>query len=93
MGKVGRPKKEKFADLSEEFKNAVTQEDVETINKRILAIVREQEELEQAKSEDADLAAKRTEYQEAGRGYKERFKELRLRQQFLLQTKEDRGQA
>lgn len=90
-GKVGRPKKGKFDDVPSEFKEAVESESAAQIDQRILAAVKETEEILKAKDDDEDLKEKQAAYREAGAVYKEGVKALRLKQQYCLFIKESRG--
>lgn len=90
MGR-GRPKKDKFSDLDEDYKNAVASMDTDAIKRKICEVAMNQEELMTAKSEDQDLAEKVGQAKEAGTIYREGSKMNRLRTQYAMRVLEDRG--
>lgn len=70
MGR-GRPKKDKFEDLPEEFKNQINSSDRDAIKKIVAKVACDQVELMKAKKEDQQLEEAKLAYQDAGAVYKE----------------------
>lgn len=91
MAGRGRPRKDKFADLDDEFKDAIAQSSPEDIKKRVAKIALDNEELLRAKEDDEDLAEKLEIAKDAGAVYREGVKANRLRIQFCKRVLEDKG--
>jgi hypothetical protein len=65
-------KQDPFESLPEDFKDAVASEGAEAINKRISDIAKASADLDQAQSEDKDLAEKKAAVKEASAPYDKR---------------------
>jgi Fe-S cluster assembly scaffold protein SufB len=92
MGK-GRTKKEPFADLPDEWKDAIQQGKPEEIEKEIARLGIGEEENKKLKTEDEDLARCREEVKVAGEQYRAATKGYRLRMKFIMQVLESRGKV
>ena len=90
MGR-GRPKKDKFADLPEEFKNSVAAMDEAGIRSELAKITLAQAANLQAKEQDQDLAEKKEAAKEAGAQYREATKMNKTKVNWCKQVLEDKG--
>ncbi len=92
-GKVGRPKKDKYAELAPEFKDSVQGKTDEQLND-ILAKVAKDEELNRRNKDldeqlkEAILAAK-----EAGLQYRDASKTNKLKTSYIYDTLKARGKV
>lgn len=93
MAKGKTPKKDKYDDLSDEFKaKAEAASDDGLID--ILGEVSKNEELNRrCKKDDQDLAEKKLSYDEANAGYKEATKSNKLKTRFVYDLLRARGKA
>jgi hypothetical protein len=89
----GRPKKDKFDDLPDEWKDQIQQGKLEEIDDEIARLAKGEEENRNLKDQDEDLAAKREEAKVAGEQYREATKGYKLRMRFIMQVLEGRGKA
>jgi hypothetical protein len=89
----GRKKKAEFEDLDQGFKDEAAAMSDDQIKVRLAAIAIAQHELSVAKKADADLEAKRQEYQVAGEIYREGTKHNKMRTAYLYQILEGRGKV
>lgn len=92
-GRMGRPKKGKFDDLTTEFKDAVAQSTPEEINSRIATIAKDTEALVKAQAEDQDYQTKKEALKVAGEVYRDGKKMNRLKIQYAIQVLADKGKA
>jgi hypothetical protein len=90
-GKVGRPKKDEFADLDTDWKDAVAQSSREEIEKRISDLALYNVELRKEKEEDGQLAEAKVAYQAAGQRYRDGFKDNKARIGFCKRVLDDKG--
>jgi hypothetical protein len=88
---MGRPKKDKFEDLDEDFKDSVAAMDEAGLRSKISEITLNQEAVLEAKENDQDLASKKEEYKVAGASYREATKANKLRVKFLRQVLGDKN--
>lgn len=88
---MSRPKKDQFADLPEEFKNAVAGMDEAGIRDTSTKVTFNQAALMEAKDADADLAAKKEEAKEAGAIYREGTKANKAKIAWCRQVLSDKG--
>jgi len=88
---MARSKKDKFAALDSDFKDAVAQSSPDEIRKRVAQIALDNEALLKAKEEDEDLHEKLEVAKDAGEVYREGTKMNRLRIQFCQRVLEDKG--
>lgn len=88
---MGRPKKDQFADLPEEFREAVAGMDELGIRDTITKISLQQAALMEAKDADADLAAKKEEAKTAGAIYREGTKANKSKVAWCRQVLTDKG--
>jgi hypothetical protein len=93
MAKGKTPKKDKYDDLSDEFKSKVeTATDDGLID--ILGEVSKNEELNRrCKEDDQDLAEKKKSYDEAAVGYKDATKANKLKIRYVYDLLRARGKA
>lgn len=93
MAKGKTPKKDKYDDLSDEFKAKVEAATDEGLIE-ILGEVSKNEELNRrCKEDDQDLAEKKLVYDEANAGYKEATKANKLKTRFVYDLLRARGKA
>lgn len=92
MAKRGRPKKDQFSELDDDFKNALQAMGPEEIRKKIAEVAMNDEALKKAKDDDQDLRTKGEEYKVAGAVYREGNKANRLRIKFAMLVLEGKGQ-
>ncbi len=91
MPKQPFPKKEKFAELPEEFKDAVAGMQEAQIRDRIAKVALDQAALMEAKDLDEDLAEKKEIANEAGAIYRDGTKMNKLKVEFCRQVLGDKG--
>ncbi len=91
MGR-GRPKKDPFADLEEEFKEVINTLDTTDIRDRITTIALNQADLMSAKVEDQALKEAKEVAKEAGAVYRDGTKMNKLRISYAKQVLDGRGQ-
>lgn len=93
MAKKAEAKKDKFADLPSEFKDAIVGcKDAVAIKARLAEVALAQEENKLAMKADEDLAQKKAEAKEAAAQYTEASKANNLKIQFCRRVLRDRGQ-
>jgi len=88
---MARPKKDKFADLSEEFKNGVASMDEAGIRAEITKVALAQAANLEAKDADQDLAEKKEAAKEAGAQYREATKANKAKVAWCRQVLSDKG--
>lgn len=88
---MGRPKKDKFADLDEDFKNGVAGMDEVSIRRKISEVALNQEALLDAKADDEDFQQKKAIAKEAGAVYREGTKANKLRIAWCKRVLGDKG--
>lgn len=88
---AGRPKKDKFADLPKEFKEAVSSEKDDALNARISTLAKNEELNQKAKKEDEDLNNLKDRVAVASAGYKEATKAYKLKMKFIMSVLDSRG--
>jgi DNA-binding transcriptional regulator GbsR (MarR family) len=86
-------KKDPFAELPNEWKDAIAQSSVEEIDKRIAELSKAEEESQNAKKLDPDLAEKREALKYASEGYKDATKGYKLRMKYIMRVLGDMGKA
>jgi hypothetical protein len=84
-------KKDKFAELDEEFKNSVSSMSPDAINLKIAEVAKNENENQRLKKEDEDLEAQKVLYKEAGQSYKDATKANKLRIAFMIRVLGDKG--
>lgn len=87
----GRQKKEEFADLPDDFKDAVANANEEEINSKLAQIALSQQELIEAKQQDEDFQQAKAALQVAGEVYRESAKANKLKIRFIKRVLESRG--
>lgn len=85
-----RVKKDQFADLPADWKDAIIGSSEEEINKRIAELAKNEEENQKAKKDDADLTEKKEQVKFASEGYRESTKGYKLRMRWIMQILGDR---
>lgn len=90
MGRPKGSKKDIFADLDNDFKDAVAAESPEEIRKRIAQVALNEEENRKMKEEDQDLAQAVEAAKIAGEQYREATKMNRLRIKFCSRVLDDK---
>lgn len=85
------PKKDKFADVPEEFRDAVAGMQEAQIRDRIAKVSLDQAALIEAKGNDQDLAAAKEQAKEAGAIYREGTKLNKLKIEFCRQVLGDKS--
>jgi hypothetical protein len=83
--------KDKFANLDSDFKDKVASLDAKGIDAVLAQIAKDTEALLQAKDADADLAAKKEQFKDAGQVYRDGAKENRLKTRFCMRVLNDQG--
>ncbi len=83
--------KDPFADLTPEFRDAVTDSTREEIENRIAEVALADVELRTMKEDDQDLAEKAEAHKEAGAVYRDGFKSNKLKIKFMKQVLDDKG--
>jgi len=94
---MGRPrgsgKKDKFADLSSEYQDAVAGSEVDQIKSRIVEAAMAEEDNKKAKEDDQDLKSAQEQAKVAGEQYRAATKINRLKIQFCKRCLEDMGKG
>ncbi len=88
---MARPKKDKWADMPEEFKVDIEEMDETAIRSRIAQVALNQAELMAAKILDDDLTSKREAAKEAGAVYREGTKLNKLKIEYCKEVLDGRG--
>jgi hypothetical protein len=88
-----KTEKDPFAALTDEFKDAVASSSPEEIMTRIAETAIAEQENQQAKTEDEDLAEKKAAATFAGEQYKEATKMNKLKIKYARRVLEDKGKA
>lgn len=91
MAGRGRPKKDKYADLPGEFREAVAGADDKKINDEIQKAALYAEALTEAKEADDDLKNAKEVAKEAGRTYREGAKICKLKVAYCRDILRNRG--
>lgn len=86
-----KPKKEPFADLSEDFRNTIDAQDRDDIKRSICQVTLDQLDLMDAQTEDEDYQRLKAEFHEAGAVYRETTKANRLKIKYAKQALEAKG--
>lgn len=89
----GRKKKDPFADLSTETRDAIAQSTDEEIKERIVKIAQAEADNLRMKAEDLHLAEAKAAYDDAGAVYREASKSHALETAFCLRVLRDRKEA
>ena len=84
-------KKDPFASLDEEWKDAVVAATVEEIDTRIAELAKAEEANLKAKKEDPDLLEKKEQVKLASEGYREATKGYRLRLKYIMRVLSDKA--
>jgi type III secretory pathway component EscU len=87
-----RPKKDKFEDLTPEFKDSVQVAKSEEIRSKLANLSLAQVSLKEAKSNDEKLKEAVEVKKELEAPYRDSLKQLRLQTEFLHFTLQDRGE-
>lgn len=87
----GRPRRDKFLDLPEEWRNAMAETATEKLNSTLTEVVSNEEENQKNKEEDQDLASCKEAYQTAAAGYKEATRLNKLKMRYIVRVLSDRG--
>lgn len=90
---MGRPRKDPFSLLDDEFKMAIASMSPEQIKNRIAEITLAQIENMKQKEEDQDLAEKKEQAKEAGAQYREATQANKVKVAFCKRVLEDKGKA
>lgn len=88
---MGRPKKDKFEDLDEEFRGFVDGSTPEQIKQRLAEVVLEHQRLVEARKNDQDLQDKKWAYDEADAIYRDGKKMNKLRIEYARMVLVNRG--
>ncbi len=88
---MGRPKKGKFDDLDQDFKDRVNGANQEQIREIICKVALDQGALIELKEEDQDLAEKKEAYSTAGAFYREGTKMNKLRTKYARTMLGEKG--
>lgn len=91
--KRGRKPKSEFEDIPEEFRNAVEQGTEVEIKQKVAQVALANQELLNAKENDADLKSKVEEAKEAGAIYREGIKANKLKIKFAKAVLTSRGKT
>lgn len=91
MGFRGRPKKDKFADLDKDFKDAAEALSEAELRDRVAKTALDLAALLDAKDKDFDLKEKKEVAKEAGAVYREGIKASKLRTAYLRLMLEAKG--
>lgn len=89
----GRPKKEAWADLSEEFKDSVQGKSEQELRNMVAQVAMQEEENKKNMKEDQHLSELKIQVKDAAAGYREATKANTLKVRFLKETLELRGKA
>lgn len=88
---MGRPKKEPFADLDQDFKDKINAASTDEIREIILGVALNDAALAEAKESDQDLAEKKDAAKEAGAIYREGKKMNKLRTKYARVMLAEKG--
>jgi hypothetical protein len=89
MGK--KSLEEKINDVDQFFLESVQGSDAEELKKKLIALDSYEGELSDTKEDDEDLKDKIEIAKEAGAVYRDGFKAIKLKRQFLLRVLKDKG--
>lgn len=87
----GRPRKDPFADLPEDFKANTEHMSVDELRQTMGDISKVSEETKQARKDDIDLADKKEAVKEAGAVYKEILDANSLKTRWLMRLLSNKG--
>lgn len=90
---MGRPKKDVYGSLTDEFKNSVEGASDEKIMELLGTVAKAEELNRRNKEDDQDLAEKKAAADMAGEQYKESTKSNRLKTRYLYDVLRARGKA
>jgi hypothetical protein len=93
MAKGKQPKKDKYDDLTDEFKSKVEGSSDDQLIEILGEVAKAEELNRRCKEDDTDLASKKEQYDEANAGYKESTKANRLKTRFVYDLLRARGKA
>jgi hypothetical protein len=93
MAKGKQPKKDKYDDLTDEFKSKVEGSSDDQLIEILGEVAKAEELNRRCKEDDTDLAAKKEQYDEANVGYKDATKANRLKTRFVYDLLRARGKA
>jgi hypothetical protein len=88
---MAKDKKDKYADLSDEFKDAIAQGNPESIKQRVSSIAMQDVELRNAMKDDQDLADRKEQVAVASEPYREAFKMYKLQLEYCKKVLDDKG--
>lgn len=91
MAQKGRPKKEQWQDLPQEWKDRVNTLSREELEHEIANVAYNNCELMKLKSEDMDLASCKQSYTDAGAQYKEGSKQNKLKISYAKEMLDSAG--
>jgi hypothetical protein len=92
-GSKNKEKKDEFADLPAEWKDAVAGMDKPAIDARIAEVAKAEEENQKLKGDDEDLKSRQLEAREAGKQYSDGTKANKLKIRFAMRVLRDKGLA
>lgn len=92
-GKRGRPKKNPYDLIDEEWKNAVNGATPADINSRISEVAKAEELNQRLKGEDEDLANRKAEAKDAGQQYADATKVNKLKITYAVEVLKGKGGA
>lgn len=87
----GRPKKEAWADLSEEFKDSTQGKSEQELRNMVALVAMQEEENKKNMKEDQHLQELKVQVKDASAGYREATKINTLKVRYLKETLEMRG--
>lgn len=87
------PKKDKFEDLSNEFKDKISQGDVDVIKAELANVNAHEHTLIKEREDDEDLKAKKEQAKDAGATYREGLKDTKLKRAFINRVLQDKGKV
>ena len=90
---MAKEKKDPFAAIPEEWRDAVAASTVEQIDARIAELAKNEEENQNNKKEDEDLAEKKEAVKFAAEGYREATKMYKLKMKYVMRVLGDSGKA
>lgn len=91
MAKRGRKPKDPFAEVPQDFRDAMMSADDKTVNDRIAEIAKNDAALQEAKDKDEDLKSIRSQLKVAGAVYSEGKKANKQKIMYLRKILEGRG--
>lgn len=92
-GKRGRPKKDPFDILPEDFKDSVQGKSDAEINEMIAKVAKDEELNRRCKAEDQDLKEKQEQAKLAGQGYADATKMNKTKTAYLYDVLKARGKV